>query len=186
MSWQFTETVTWGELLWTCLACIGLVVHLILMLDAIKDKIALNASGQNGPRKLIADMNAIDDAGRAMLQFGFVVIGVLAMLNPSNPNTSGVNLLGATFAAVLIGGEIVLVAVSVYNLRGRYKLVSMMLEYGLLDTCQQENCPMRGHHPAHGEPVVPALQPGGVSVERIDDSTVIAVRDQQETNHGGH
>jgi hypothetical protein len=174
MSWNISPTVSVLELLWTILAGVGLLVHMVLMVDALRDKAALNATGQNGPRKLIADMNAIDDATRAILQLAFLIVGILAMFNPSTTASGNPSLVSTVAGVVFIGGEMMLVAVSVYNLHGRYKLVSMMLEYGLLDTCQLDTCPLKGHHPAHGE----------VTVERADDVTTVHVRDIKESIDG--
>lgn len=186
MYWNITPTMNVLELLWTILAGVGLLVHLVLMVDALRDKAALRASGQNGPRKLIADMNAIDDATRAALQLAFLIVGILAMFNPANTTSGDPSVTGVVASVVFVCGELMLVAVSLYNLHGRYLLVSMMLKYGLLDTCQQEDCPLKGHHPAHTGPPVPpaptvALALGGVSVERVDDVTTVQVRDQKES-----
>ena len=159
---DLTETVSVWELAWTILAGIGLVLHLALVIDALRDKFALNEkiklghARKDGPRYTLANLNIVEDLSRAALQLGLLLIGLIAMGNPPNPVTSG-----APSGIILLVVELILIAVSVYSLRSRYRVVSQMRSYIF-------------------QAGLPSLAPGEGNVSYQDGVTTTSVRDKEE------
>lgn len=85
------------ELLWTIIAFVGLVFSLINFADAYKDCKYLAARGITNGRILVAKTNLWTEGMRGAIQTIFLVIGVLALMIESPPQTK------LTTAQFLIG-----------------------------------------------------------------------------------
>jgi hypothetical protein len=173
MNIGLTETISFVELLWTVMAAFGFTLHMALVVDAIKDKAALKALRPNGPRNLIANINLWDDASRAVLQIAFLTIGVYAMITPPNPYSAQSALPGV----VIILMEIMLIVVSISDLRAKAALLGMMARYTLteVDVAPRSSSLLQ-------EPASDQMPPGSVAVSRADHAYTVTVTDK-ETCH---
>jgi hypothetical protein len=170
---NLTSTISLLELFWTILAGAGLIIHLALVIDALQDKAALKSLRPDGPRNLIANINLWDDASRAVLQVGFMVIGLYSMLVPPNPAASQST--SAVPGLIIVALEIMLIGVSVSDLRAKAALLGMMTRYTLVETAE----------PLNGASIVlvpPSSPPGSVAVSHQDNVTTVQVRDKEPTH----
>ena len=173
MNTTLTETISIVELVWTVLAAFGFTLHMALVVDALKDKAALKALRPDGPRNLIANINLWDDASRAVLQVAFLSIGLYAMFIPPNPASTQSALPGV----IIILMEIMLIVVSISDLRAKATLLGMMARYTLseADVAPSPSSVLQ-------EPASDQMPPGSVAVSRADHATTVTVTDK-ETCH---
>lgn len=128
---NLTATVNLIELLWTIMAGLGFTVHMALVIDAVKDKAALRVLRPDGPRNLIANINLWDDLSRAVLQVAFLCIGLYAMLTPPNPKAAPNS--SALPGIIIIVMELMLIAVSIADLKAKATLLGMVTRYTLVE-----------------------------------------------------
>jgi hypothetical protein len=170
---NLTSTISLLELFWTILAGAGLIIHLALVIDALQDKAALKSMRPDGPRNLVANINLWDDASRAVLQVGFMLIGLYSMLLPPNPATAQST--SALPGLIIVMLEIMLIAVSVSDLRAKAALLSMMTRYTLVE----DEAALKASRLflAHAN-----SPPGSVAVTHEDNVTTVTVTDKEPTH----
>ena len=167
---NLTSTVSVVELMWTILAGLGFMVHMALVIDAIKDKAALKGLPPEGPRNLVANINLWDDASRAVLQVAFLIIGLYAMFTP--PNAAANSSASALPGIIILLMEVMLIVVSVSDLRAKVALLGMVTRYTLVvsDEALKPSSSVL-------EPTSPPI--GSVAVSRQDSVTTVQVRDKE-------
>lgn len=82
---MITHTISIPELLWTVWCAIGLVFLVVLLFKSLTDWIWVITNRINGIREYAAINSVIVFSSMALTQFVFVLIGIIAMLEPS-PN----------------------------------------------------------------------------------------------------
>lgn len=119
-------TASYTEIIWTCVALIGLIVQIWATIDAVADLHYLQALGLNGAREIVAFGSARDEMLRTVIQCMFFMIGVIAMLTaPSNPDRS-VTTLGAIIAGSLCLAAVLLVVTALLDRRDRQRVIELL------------------------------------------------------------
>jgi hypothetical protein len=114
-------TATPLEITWSLLALIGLIVTLSNVGEAMRDLI-LGLTGIGGPLvPVVAWNNVRNEIVIALMLSGFLIIGLVAMTTPTNPD-SGSDVGRTVVGAVLIGLELLTVINSFVNRRDRQVL----------------------------------------------------------------
>jgi len=77
-----------ANVLWTIAAIVGVAIGIVSIIEAFADKRALELSGKNGLRKVVARGALITEAVRVAAQLMFVVAAFLSLYGPptSNPH----------------------------------------------------------------------------------------------------
>lgn len=78
-----THTVSVVEVIWTVICSLGLLYNTKLLYDAVEDHVNVKKNRINGIRSYAAMTTAIMFGSWTLIQFMFVMVGVISMLLPS-------------------------------------------------------------------------------------------------------
>lgn len=109
------------EIAWTAIVALGLLAHLVALVLALGDQRALQRSGLNGARQVVARGAVVHSVARLLISLAFLLAGWIALMTPPRPHSD----LDDAYALVALGllvGSVVLTLAALYDLRERVLL----------------------------------------------------------------
>ena len=114
-------TATWGEVLFTLPALVGLLVCLWTLSQAHMIFQARKRSGKNGVLLLIAGNHLLRASLKSFVHLLFVIVGVFSLFIPNLPGESA-GFVSLVYGFLFIAAQFLLTIVSVHDMHMRRKL----------------------------------------------------------------
>lgn len=124
---EITNTITVPEILWTVFCLIGLFYNFRIFIRAFGDLRHLQIKRIDGLRRYSGRLSALTYGTWTLVQLVFVLIGVVAMTQPSPPHQI-VTALQIEITVAFILTSLIIAGASFYNERGRRELLRKIAE----------------------------------------------------------